>query len=276
MKGMITCLHTACDGYGRERKSMTPLGIVLHSTGANNPSLKRYVQPSEDDPKREELLSFLGVNRYGNHWNRPAVYKSVHYFIGQLASGEVGTVKVLPDNIAAWGVGRGKHGSYNYDPTGHLQIEVCEDALRDKSYFYACYRAAVSLCASLCRQYGFEAAAIVSHREAHDRGYASAHRDIDHWLSAFGLTMDDFRREVAAQLAPPRVPQVGDLVQFHGTKHYRSAGALLPAACRPGKARITRIYRLGVSRHPYHLIKVTGDTSTVYGWVDEGSFTVLS
>jgi len=202
----VTCFHTASDSYGREKRPLTPLGIVLHSTGANNPSLKRYVQPSEDDPSREELLTLLGVNRYGNHWNRPAVYKSVHYFIGRLASGEVGTVKTLPEHLAAWGVGSGKRGSYNYDPTGHLQIEVCEDNLRDKSYFLACYHAAIALCASLCRRYGWGPEVIVSHKEAHARGYASAHRDIDHWLSAFGLTMDDLRAEVGALLTPPRVP----------------------------------------------------------------------
>lgn len=35
-------------------------GIMVHSTGANNPWLKRYVGP--DDGK-------LGKNQYGNHWN---------------------------------------------------------------------------------------------------------------------------------------------------------------------------------------------------------------
>lgn len=67
-------------------------------------------------------------------------------------------------------------------------------------------------------------------------------------------------------------PTVGDIVDFTGTKHYASANAVTGPVCRPGKAKITAIYRLGSSKHPYHLIAVSGG-STVYGWVDEGSFT---
>ena len=60
-------------------RALTPRGIVVHSTGANNPTLKRYVQPHAaqtqgmarllPDPKaltRQELLSLLGVNTGGN------------------------------------------------------------------------------------------------------------------------------------------------------------------------------------------------------------------
>lgn len=39
-------------------KSMTPKGIMVHSTGANNPNLRRYVGPNDGK---------LGVNTYGNH-----------------------------------------------------------------------------------------------------------------------------------------------------------------------------------------------------------------
>ena len=276
---LAECLHTQCDCYLSGRSSMTPVGIVLHSTGVNQPYLKRYVQPSEDDPNRAELLAFLGVNRYGNHWNRPEFKKSVHYFIGKNAAGEVSTVRILPEDLAAWGVGRGTKGSYNYDPTGHLQCEICEDALTDKDYFTACYEQAVALCVELCGRYGWEASAIVSHKEAHERGYGSNHGDIDHWLKRWGMTMDDLRAEVTARLtpsAPKREAAVGDVVDFQGRVHYSNANKLLPSSCRPGRARITRIYGRGISRHPYHLVAVKGGGSTVYGWVDEGSFTPIA
>lgn len=38
-------LATKNECYIRGDK-MTPIGIVVHSTGANNPNLKRYVGPS--------------------------------------------------------------------------------------------------------------------------------------------------------------------------------------------------------------------------------------
>ena len=39
------------------------------------------------------------------------------------------------------------------------------------------------------------------------------------------------------------------------------------------RLEITGIFRPEQSAHPYHLIKVEGSTSTVYGWVDAGTFT---
>lgn len=62
--------------------------------------------------------------------------------------------------------------------------------------------------------------------------------------------------------------KVGDIVNFTGTKHYTSADATVGPACKPGKAKITKIYNLGKSKHPYHVVAVSGGGSNVYGWVD--------
>lgn len=67
--------------------------------------------------------------------------------------------------------------------------------------------------------------------------------------------------------------KIGDIVNFKGTKHYTSADAATGPACKPGKAKITRIYQLGKSKHPYHLVAVNGGGSTVYGWVDATDIT---
>lgn len=68
----------------------------------------------------------------------------------------------------------------------------------------------------------------------------------------------------------PWVPKVGDIVQFTGNTHYISAGSSTGVACSAGEAKITNIYKLGKSKHPYHLVR-TGKSGP-YGWVDEGSF----
>lgn len=68
----------------------------------------------------------------------------------------------------------------------------------------------------------------------------------------------------------PGSHKVGDVVDFTGKKHYASANAASGPACKPGKAKITQIYQLGKSRHPYHLVAVSGGGSDVYGWVDAG------
>lgn len=64
-------------------------------------------------------------------------------------------------------------------------------------------------------------------------------------------------------------PKLGDIVNFTGKKHYRSANALIGYSCKPGKAKITKPpYNVGKSRHPYHVVRMTDGTSTVYGWVN--------
>lgn len=68
-------------------------------------------------------------------------------------------------------------------------------------------------------------------------------------------------------------PKVGDVVNFTGGRHYASANATTGPTCKNGKAKITQIYQLGKSKHPYHLIAVSGGGSNVYGWVDKDSFT---
>ena len=67
--------------------------------------------------------------------------------------------------------------------------------------------------------------------------------------------------------------KIGDIVNYNRNVHYSYAFSNKPIACKKGKAKITDIYLLGKSTHPYHLIAVKGGGSTVYGWVDEGSFT---
>lgn len=269
---LITCIHTQSDCYGKYRESANQVGIVVHSTGVNNTSIARYSQPSNDDPNRTKLLNTLGTNKYGNHWNRPNVKKAVHYIIGKIKDGSVATVQNLPEDIAAWGVGRGSKGSYNYNPTAHIQFEVCEDGLTNGTYFNVIYKEATELCADICYRHNWNSNVICSHKEAAQKGYASSHADIDHWLGKFGKTMNDFRAEVQRLLDIKRkpeevtyVPKVGDTVNFVGTTHYRNANAVSGYTCVPGLAYVSRIYP---GKHPYLLKPTKGSKSTVNGWVD--------
>lgn len=72
----------------------------------------------------------------------------------------------------------------------------------------------------------------------------------------------------ATPAAPATGPRAGDVVDFTGTRHYVSSDAAKGSACRPGKAKVTKV--APGAKHPYHLIGVTGAGSTVYGWVDAG------
>ena len=211
---IIQCYQTKNPCY-RKGTPMKPVGIVVHSTGANNPHLCRYV----DCPER------LGVNRYGNHWNRPEAATLVHGAIGLDKEGFVTVVNTLPYTMAAWGVGKGSRGSYNYDPTGHIQFEMCEDDLTDPSYFDQVMGTAVAYCARLCREYGLAAESIVSHKEAHALGYASNHGDPENWMGRFGMTMEDFRARVRAKLKG-EVAIMGKVVNVEELKAWIDAHAV--------------------------------------------------
>lgn len=196
------CILTANDCYkkGTKMAGGKPTGIVVHSTGANNKTLKRYVQPLPTDPNYAEIMADIGTNVYGNHWNQSAAKLGrsvcVHAFIGVNAAGKVETYQTLPFDICCWGVGSGSKGSYNYNPQARVQFEICEDTLNDRTYFDAAFKEAIEFCAYLCKLYGFGVDKISSHHESHLAGYGGNHGDCDHWLKKFGLTMDWFRAEV--------------------------------------------------------------------------------
>ncbi len=62
---------------------------------------------------------------------------------------------------------------------------------------------------------------------------------------------------------------VGDTVMFTGSVHYASSTEDISYPATPGKAKITVIYKGKNGKHPYHLVKVAGGGSNVFGWVDE-------
>lgn len=173
-----------------------PVGIVVHSTGANNKTLKRYVQPSKTDSNYDEIIADIGKNKYGNSWNRSSISKCVHAMIGVNQAGTVETYETLPYDTCAWGVGKGKKGSYNYNPTAHIQFEILEDNLKNADYFNAAFKEAIEYCAYLCKAFNLTVDKICSHKEASTAGYASSHGDPDHWLKKYGKSMDWFRAEV--------------------------------------------------------------------------------
>ena len=176
--------ENACYKAGRK---ITVKGIMVHSTGANNPWLKRYVGP--DDGK-------LGKNQYNNHWNtyHPGGREvCVHGFIGKLADGTIATYQTLPWDHRGWHAG----GSAN---NTHIGFEICEDDLTDGAYFAKVYKEAVELCAYLCKQYGLTEKNIICHSEGYKQGVASNHGDVMHWFPKHGKSMDTFRAEVKALL----------------------------------------------------------------------------
>lgn len=104
------------------REKIDVQGIMVHSTAANNPWLKRYVGPDD---------GLLGLNTNGNHWNTylpGGMQVCVHAFVGKLADGTVATYQTLPWDHRGWHAG----GSAN---NTHIGFEICEDDTNDAAYF---------------------------------------------------------------------------------------------------------------------------------------------
>lgn len=349
----IVCMmhHSTC--YQQTTK-MKIKGVLWHCTGANNPWIKRYVQPDDDAPDRDELLALFGVNQYHNDWNHKEVWAGLNAWIGKLADGTVATVQTMPWDYKPWGCGGGCND-------GWVQFEICEDDLHDKVYFEAAYNEAVKFTAYICKLYGIDPNAkvgnvptILCHQDSYRLGMGSNHSDVYNWFKIYGKTMENVRADVTKLLggvvppspADPKYgdrelykglkgndvvelqkrlmslnyplpkygadgdfgsetesavrafqkdnkldvdgivgPQtyaaieealkgkeivVGDIVDFIGNKHYTSANSDNGKSAVPGKAKITKIYKLGQSKHPYHAVAVAGGGSNVYGWVNEG------
>ena len=194
-------------------------GIVVHSTGVNQPRIARYVQPSDDDPAYDTIVSDIGRNPYKNDWNHTNVRKGVHCFIGNNAAGKVVCYQVLPWEQIAWGVWKGDNGSFNDNPP-YFQFEICEDGLTDEKYFQDCMTTAQELCAYLCRTFEIPVDKIVSHYEAWEQGYGNKHYDPHNWMSKFGKDMNWFRNEVIKLLnTTPTIFNKGDKVKLLSDKN---------------------------------------------------------
>lgn len=173
-------------------RTITPKGIMIHSSGVAQPE----------------------VNVFLRTWNAPGVDACVHAFVHR-----DGVVQTLPWNWRGWHAGVPKNGGVSANNT-HISIELLEPAghsyeggtmvgynpAANMEYFTAVYQNAVELCATLCREYGFDPvdkSVLLCHSEGYARNIASNHADVMHWFPFHGKTMDRFRADVAAAMAPP-------------------------------------------------------------------------
>lgn len=204
----IICMQTESKCY-KGTRPMTVRGVLWHSTGANNPNLSRYVQPADDDPNREQLLTLIGKNKYNNDYNHGSKDRSmgVNAWIGKLANGSVGTVQAMPWAYAPWGCGGGSKGSCN---DGWIQFEICESDLTNEAYAQAVYDEACELTAYLCTMYhldpygtvkfkGVDVPVILDHKESCRLGLGNNHGDVQHWFpKVLGKSLNDIRDDVIA------------------------------------------------------------------------------
>mgnify|MGYP000934298563 CR=1 FL=1 len=215
----LQCMMTQSTCYKGTRK-MNVVGVLWHSTGANNPTLKRYVQPDDNAADRAALIEKLGKNAYGNDWNHIYREAGLNCWVGKLADGTVTTVQTMPWDYRPWGCGSGINGSCN---TGWIQFEICEDGLTDSTYFNTAYKEACEITAYLCKLYnidpngsvtvnGKKIPTILCHQDSYKLGMGGNHSDVYNWFPKHGKSMETARADVAvllkadgATVTPPSV-----------------------------------------------------------------------
>ena len=217
------CLQTNSRCYKGTEKFI-PVGILWHSTGANNTALKRYVQPTDGSTNYLKDIAKLGKNLNKNDWNHTQVSAGVNAFIGKFADGTIGTVQALPWDYAPWGCGSGSKGSCNKfskngKKYGWIQFEICEDNLKDKEYAKQVYDEAVALTAYLCKKFeiapdgyvevnGIKIPTITCHNDVSKLGFGTSHADINHWFpKLIDKDMKAVRRDVGAALGEEDGPK---------------------------------------------------------------------
>lgn len=168
-------------------KKITVKGLMLHSVGCPQPSAQVFIK----------------------NWNSPSYDRAcVHAFIE--ADGDV--YQTLPWNHRGW------HGGGSSNNT-HIGVEMCEpstikytggsswvdtaNGANTKAHVIGTYKAAVELFAYLCKMYNLNPlgdGVIVSHKEGSARGIASNHGDPEHIWNKFGLTMNQFRKDIKSAM----------------------------------------------------------------------------
>lgn len=209
---LYQCYLTNNECYQADVK-IKPVGVMVHSTGANNPKLSRYVAPDDGRIGRPSA----------NNWNqfRPGGRQvCVHAFIGKLEDGSIATYQTLPWDTRGWHSGYYDNRSKtNANKMGYIGFEICEDGLNDAQYFRAVYQEAVELTAYLCKLYGLDPmkdGVVICHKEGNERKIASGHKDVTHWFPLFGKTMNDFRADVKKAIgkAPDKIPEKDPEVKY--------------------------------------------------------------
>lgn len=218
----LYCPQTNSTWYKGAVTNSKPIGILWHDTAAGNPTLKRYVQPSDNAADKDYWLKLLGQNKYANDWNHINRQAGLNCWIGKLADGTVATVQTSPWTYTPWGCGSGSKGSCNgsvivngkrsYNGQHWIQFEICDDGYTNKDYFDAAFEEACQLTAYICKEYnidpkgtvvynGVQVPTILCHADSYKLKLGSNHGDVYKWFNKFGKTMDDVRNRVSDILA---------------------------------------------------------------------------
>lgn len=179
----------------KEGGKITVKGLMIHSLGCPQP-----------DP-----------NVIAKTW-----YNSIDVCCQGVLGADGTVIQTLPWNHHGYHCYHGWNGSGN---NTHIGVEMCEPSTirytgganfvdnnpaETRKFVLGTYKTAVELFAYLCKMYNLNPLAdgvIISHSEGYKRGIASNHGDVEHIWNKFGLTMNQFRKDIKVAMNGAAVSQ---------------------------------------------------------------------
>lgn len=233
-------------GYVRTKK-----WIVIHETGntSNGSNAKGH----------SNYLKNLAIAN--------TTYKSWHYTVDDHE-----IYHHIPDNEVTWNAGDGsREGGGNF---AGISMELC---INSDGNFEKTMDNAAWLTAKLLKENNLTISAVKQHHDFSGKNCPQTIREKGLWNNFLttvkkyytgGSSSNSFNTSTDTSTTVTDF-KVNDVVQFTGNTHYKSSDATQGYTCKPGKVKVTKVYRVGKSKHPYMVVAVSGGGSTAYGWVDE-------
>lgn len=151
----LQCIMANSTCY-KESKPMGVKGICFCTTVVGHSRLRRFVQPSDDDPNYEQLIHIIGKNQCDDDYNHTNKQEGYTFWIGRFEHDSVGSVQTLPLNYRGWGCGQGHVGSGN---DGWIQVMIlhhndsCDMEYDYESYTHGIYNSMIALSAYICKEF---------------------------------------------------------------------------------------------------------------------------
>ncbi|WP_350342336.1 N-acetylmuramoyl-L-alanine amidase [Proteinivorax tanatarense] len=222
------------DCYKAGRK-IKPKGIMVHSTATPG------------------VMAASWFSRWNRSYKKGEINRQVciHAFLDDKE-----VWQYLPWDHRGWHAGGAANNT-------HIGFEICEpagfsysgatmvgyDVQKHEEYFRKAWKNAVELCVMLCLKYDLTEKDIIGHSEGHQKGIASNHADVGHWLPKHGESMDTFRLAVKEALQKeggdnlqPVAIKVGDVVKIkESTSRYYPGGPRIPNWVKDTYHKVTQI-----------------------------------
>ncbi|MCL2568593.1 MAG: peptidoglycan recognition protein family protein [Oscillospiraceae bacterium] len=231
-------------------------GLMIHSVGTSQPDASVFIR----------------------NWDRPEAVTSVHGVIE--AGGRA--FQLLPWTNRAWHAGGAANDT-------HIAVEMTEprsirytgsganfvdnDPVATRAFVLDTYGTAVTLFARLCGEFQLgplSDGVIISHAEGHRRGVASNHADVEHLWSRHGLSMAQFRRDVAEAVGQAEPGEEIPATLLRVTTQTAPLNCrILPSATAPILGSFARGVLLTATRRAGDWFYVTD--GTLVGWAS-GAF----